>query len=218
MTWVSFMHEFLKVEFPLPTVEEMEGNTSSGWVSAYGSDRVRLIIDCSGFKTQALACLEAMRALWSDYKQAHTAKILAGITPTGAFAWSSEAFPGRITDPEICLASGFFDIVLDRDVVGADRGFDGIAREMLMRGADVRAPDRRWRNVNTLTVDERTHTEQQSNMRIHVERHFGRVATWGFFGNRKIQINQADLIGPFHSVPPLQPWCASQFVKCTCNQ
>ena len=195
VTWISFMHEFFKVEFPVPTVEEMMGNTAAGWISAYGSDRVRMIIDCSEFKTQAPACLEGLRTLWSDYKQAHTAKILAGITPTGAFAWSSEAFPGRITDPEICLASGFFDVILDKDVVGADRGFDNIARELHALGASVKAPDRRWRNVSTLTSDERAHTEQQSNMRIHVERHFGRVATWGFFSHRKIYLHQADLIG-----------------------
>jgi hypothetical protein len=63
--------------------------------------------------------------LVTDYKQGHTAKILATIAPSGAFVWSSDAFPGRVFDIEMCECSGFMDLVEEGDCYPADKGFDG---------------------------------------------------------------------------------------------
>ena len=44
------------------------------------------------------------RTTWSEYKSNNTVKYLVVISPSGATVYVSPAFPGRISDPQICHA------------------------------------------------------------------------------------------------------------------
>ena len=137
----------------------------------------------------------AARTVWSDYKQRHTVKILACIAPSGSYVWSSDGYPGRISDLEICEASGFFDLLEEGDCLAADKGFDSITPRVLLKYAQVVAPTRRWWGNPNFTATERQLNEDVSNCRVHVERHFARVQNWGFFSKKKISIHYVDIFG-----------------------
>jgi hypothetical protein len=62
----------------------------------------------------------AQRATYSDYKSNNTVKYLVIISPAGATVYVSPAFPGRISDPQICHACAHFTDCLD------DSNFDMI--------------------------------------------------------------------------------------------
>ena len=56
------------------------------------------------------------------------------------------------------------------------------------------APTRRMRGRKEYTADERQGNEEKSNLRIHVERHYCRVQTWGAFSKKKIDLYSVDMI------------------------
>jgi hypothetical protein len=60
------------------------------------------------------------------------------------------------------------------------------------KGAKVVAPLTKLRGIAKLTSDEREEGGMQSNLRIHVERHFSRVQGWGFFSRKKIPLVYVD--------------------------
>ena len=55
----------------------------------------------------------AQRATWSEYKHNNTAKYLVVISPAGATVYVSPAFPGRISDPQICYACATYADLAD---------------------------------------------------------------------------------------------------------
>ena len=184
-----------RYHYPPPKAEELSGKCSDAWEAVYGSVLVRMVLDCTEYRIQAPSNKKAARTVWSDYKQGHTPKILAAIAPSGAFVWASDAFPGRVSDIEICECSGFMDLVEEGDCYPADKGFDGLAASLREKLARVVAPPRKFRGVAQFTSDEREQGALQSNLRIHVERHFSRVQAWGVFSRKKISLLYADLIG-----------------------
>ena len=173
----------------------MQNKSSDAWEAVYGSQLVRMVLDCTEYGMQSPSGRKAARTLWSDYKQAHTAKILAAISPTGAYVWSSDAFPWRIPDIEICSHSGFYQLVNPGDCYPADKGFDTLADDLQKLEARVVAPPRKFRNTAQFTSDEREEGALQSNLGIHVERHFSRVQSWEFFNKKKISLHMSDLVG-----------------------
>ena len=142
-TWIPYMARFFRSEFPVPTTEELEGRIGAEWMRAYGAP-VRLVPDASEFAMESPTSRMAARTVWSEYKQRHTIKVLACICPAGAFVWTSDGFPGRISDLQICEASGFFDIINEGDTLASDKGFDSITPKVLELHAQVLAPTRRW--------------------------------------------------------------------------
>jgi hypothetical protein len=93
--------------------------------------------------------------VWSDYKQGHTAKILSTIAPFGAFVWSSDAFPCRISDIEICECFGFMGLVVEGDCYPTDKGFDALAASLTEELARVVAHSQKLRGGAEFTSDER---------------------------------------------------------------
>jgi hypothetical protein len=136
-----------------------------------------------------------------DQEGTHTAKILAAIAPSGAFVWSSYAFPCCISNIQICEHSGFLALLDTRNCLPPDKGFYGLANALQAKGARVVAlPPRKFRGVNQFTSDEREEGGMPSNFRIHVERHFSRVHGCGFFSRKKIPLMYVDLFGNIFSV------------------
>jgi hypothetical protein len=194
-TWIAYLYQFFLQEFPVPTTTELAGRVGPEWAEVYGTELVRLVMDCTEYRIHQPSSRMAARTVWSDYKQAHTGKILAGIAPSGAYVWSSDAYPGRISDLEICRCSGFLGIIQRGDKVPSDKGFDGLSVDLQVLGASIKAPAWQWRGKPGYTATEREDNERQSNLRIHVERHFARVQNWGLFLKTKITLHRMDLLG-----------------------
>ena len=205
-TWISHMDNWFSASFPIPTTADLEGRVSSEWTHAYGTAMIRFILDCTEFRTQQPAGRKAARTLWSEYKHCHTVKFLAAICPAGAYVGSTTAYPGRITDTEIFLESEFYRILQRGDCIPADKGFDQLIPYVSNLGARLVAPARRPKGRKTYTADERSNNEGQSNLRIHVERHFSRgilgilVQNWGVFSQKKISLYCIDMIGKTFNV------------------
>ena len=193
-TWIAYMNEFFNAEFPVPTVAQMKGRISKEWEAAYGTEAIRFILDCTEYRIQQPSSRKAARTCYSDYKGGHTAKLLAGILPTGAYCGTSQAYPGKISDTEIVSVSHWLDILERGDCVASDKGFDQCAPQFQARGARVVAPSRRMPGRKVYTPNERQNNEEQSNLRIHVERHFARVQTYRVFANKKICLYSVDMI------------------------
>lgn len=83
------------------------------------------IIDCTECKMQTAHNKQAQRATYSDYKSNNTVKYLVVTSPGGATVYVSPAFPGRISDPQICHACATYanvdaaemSLLLDDDIV-----------------------------------------------------------------------------------------------------
>jgi len=59
----------------------------------------------------------AQRATWSAYKHNNTVKYLIVISPAGVTIYVSPAFPGRISDPQICYACATYADLADGDEI-----------------------------------------------------------------------------------------------------
>ena len=83
-----------------------------------------LAIDCTDvfFETTRkdlnLAC-----SSYSEYRKGNTGKALVAILPSGCITFVSSLFPGRISDKDICLKSGFYDTLVPGHRILADKGF-----------------------------------------------------------------------------------------------
>ena len=199
-TWVAFMDKFFTEAYPIPTTEHLKGRISSEWMKVYGTSLVRFVLDCTEYRIQQPCSRKAARTVFSEYKNAHTMKLLAAICPTGAYVGTSKGYPGRISDLEIFTASIFSKIIESGDCIPADKGFDQLAPYITARGGRIVAPVRRFQGVKTYTADERQGNEEQSNLRIHVERHFSRVQNWGIFSMKKIPLSNVDMMGKAFNV------------------
>jgi hypothetical protein len=124
---------------------------------------------------------------------------LAGITPIGALAFTSDVYGGRITDTKLTEVCGFLDLIEEMDCIIADRGF--LINDMLNRkGARCLYPNFKFHNQTQFDPDEVLETAQQANLRIHVERAFGRMKTFHWL-SKQLKLNQLDLAGSiFHIV------------------
>ena len=121
--WLRALSLFFRKMFPYPTREQVMQCMPPRWVEVYGTDLVRLIIDATELPAEGASSLEAARAQFSHYKHGYTGKFLGGITPIGAFAYASDVYGGRITDPTLVEVSGLLDLIEKDDCIVADRGF-----------------------------------------------------------------------------------------------
>lgn len=192
-TWISYLDQFFKAEFPVPSTADMLDRVHPEWREAYGA-LVRFVLDCTELRLQQPCSRKAARTCYSDYKTAHTAKLLAAVLPVGAYCGTSQAYPGRISDTDILRVSHWLQILQRGDCIPADKGFDQCEALVVARGARIVAPARRWQGQRHYTADERQGNGEKSNLRIHVERHFSRVHNWRAFSGKKLSLYSVDMI------------------------
>ena len=65
-----------------------------------------IIIDASELFVETPSDLMLQSSTWSNYKQHNTIKYSVGVTPNGAISFTSTAFAGSISDPELTCCSG----------------------------------------------------------------------------------------------------------------
>ncbi|KAJ8665078.1 hypothetical protein QAD02_006740 [Eretmocerus hayati] len=87
----------------------------------YGNTRV--IIDCTEFRMDAPSRIDHMVWCYSHCEYGFTIKVLICITPGGYICFKSKAAGGMMTDSQITIDSGLFDLLEEGDVVLADKSF-----------------------------------------------------------------------------------------------
>jgi hypothetical protein len=102
-TWVNVLALTLARLFPQPDLALIRSTSPRKFLEQYGG-RLAGIIDATECKMQTSFDKLAQRATFSEYKHNNTVKYLVCISPAGATVYVSPAFPGRISDPQICWA------------------------------------------------------------------------------------------------------------------
>lgn len=104
-----------------------------------GFQDVCFIIDCSEIFIDRPLILDARTQIYSNYKYHNTVKIFIACTPSRGISFISKVYDGRLTDKEINKQSGILDIIKEKDVILADRGFR-IEELVAQRNAKVIVP------------------------------------------------------------------------------
>ena len=125
-----------------------------------------MIIDCSELFAQCSKD-HLLQRLWSSYKHHNTLKFLIGVAPNLMITFVSKAFCGSISDKEICLQSGFFDILEPYCSIMADRGFR-ISQECTSRQIQLIIPPGRRGHTQMLS-GQVLKTKEIAQLRILVE-------------------------------------------------
>jgi hypothetical protein len=124
VAWAMAVAFCLARLFPQPDLELIQKTSPPKFKRLYNS-RLVGIIDCTECKMQTPSEKMAQRATWSDYKSNNTVKYLVVISPAGATVYVSPAFPGRISDPQICHACATYaDLFDDMDAIVEEQAND----------------------------------------------------------------------------------------------
>ena len=204
VSWLVFMSTFFEAFFPYPTAEQLNQTTNQRLREALlagdtaGKLHFEAFIDCHEEEIERPRDKTVARAVWSEYKQRTTAKFLGAISGCGAFTFTSNAYPGRITDPSITKLSGFLDKIHKEGLTSADKGFmmhSAFADKMHY----LAVPAKARRGQQFYDTDQMMDTATIARKRIHVERAFRRAQEYEIL-HRRIPITQADIWGMVFSV------------------
>ena len=125
------------------SLKRIQATTPADYHKVYRTKYLTCIIDCKEIYIETPSEKMAQRALWSEYEQHCTVKFLSAITPAGAALWCSDAFPGKISDTDICRVSGFLDL-MQGEACAADRGFEQVAHMLAKKGCSLTHPPKRF--------------------------------------------------------------------------
>ena len=135
--------------------------------------KTKVIIDCTEIFIERPTSLKARSQTYSNYKSHNTAKILVGISPSGAVTFLSKAWGGRASDNKITKESGILNKLNPGDIVLADRGFT-LTDELALRGCKLIVPAF-TKGKKQLSAKEVEESRLLARVRIHVERVINRV-------------------------------------------
>lgn len=204
VSWLVFMSTFFEAFFPYPTAGQLNETTNDRLREALlagdtaGKLHFEAFIDCHEEEIERPRDKTVARAVWSDYKQRTTAKFLGAISGCGAFTFTSNAYPGRITDPSITKLSGFLDKIHKEGLTSADKGFM-MHYDFAEKMHYLAVPAKARRGQKFYDTDQMMDTATIARKRIHVERAFRRAQEYEIL-HRRIPITQADIWGMVFSV------------------
>jgi hypothetical protein len=201
-TWILFLAEFFKKEFPTPSLEQINQNVPKKFNKLMEKlglepDKLRHIIDATELFSDDPSCPRARRTFWSEYKHHCTVKILGDIGPNGNWNSISEGHGGRITDVELIEACGWLEILESNIYILADRGFiiqrllDSIER---LDNVTVIHPEKRFKGQTNFTASSAQDTSLIARAQIHVERSFARVKQFRHLQSN-VDLKATDIIG-----------------------
>ena len=172
--WINVMARELGQLIQWPHREIIRKNLPDCFKTTY--PRTTCIIDCSEIFIERATSLSARSQTYSNYKSHNTAKFLIAISPTGAVIFISKCWGGRASDKHITSQCGFLDLLINGDMVMADRGFD-ITEDLALRGTSLCIPPF-TKGKSQLSQREVETSRVLSSLRIHVERAIGRIKNY----------------------------------------
>jgi len=137
----------------------------------------RCIIDCTEIKTEQPNTVEQRVHMYSRYKNAYTVKVLIAITPNGLICFLSKCYGGKASDTFITNDSGFLSKLEPGDEVLADKGFPSIKVPCDEKQSILVMPP--FLHNGRFTEEEVIETYNIASVRIHIERVFARLKTYG---------------------------------------
>jgi hypothetical protein len=144
------------------------------WVDVLGTNRVKIVIDCTELPIQGTANLQNARSLWSTYKNKYTGKWLVGVNASGVIVFVSFGYSGKATDYQITEICGVLELLEKGDLVLADRGFNILElllqKECGLLVAHTHAHGEKEEMGGKYKEDQLLAMQRYSNLRIHVER------------------------------------------------
>ncbi|KAF0697432.1 Uncharacterized protein FWK35_00036902 [Aphis craccivora] len=146
----------------------------------------RCIIDCTEIKVEQPPTVEQRVYMYSHYKGCYTIKFLAAITPSGSVSFISKCYGGRSSDSFITNDSGFLKKLEPGDQILADKGFPGIKTNCENNNTILVMPP--ILHNGTLTEQEVLETYSIASIRIHIERFFARLKTYGILKKIPIEL------------------------------
>ena len=190
--WLQILAAFLEVISPTPSKEvliEIEKRFPSS-----KSFKVSHIIDTSAVNIQTPSMLSRQSATYSKYYSANCAKYLVCLSAGGYISYVSRAYPGRITDTQICN-HGFFEFLKQsypQARVLADKGFF-IHFALAKEGAILILPSHEP-SSEKFSEDQIVHTKTVANERIFIEHVVGAMKSEFKILSKKISLKQVDQI------------------------
>jgi len=124
--------------------------------------------------------------LYSRYKGGYTITFLVAITPNGMVSFVSKCYDGRSSDSFITNDCGFLSLLEPGDEVIADKGFPGIKTNCDQQNAILIMPPFLY-NAK-FTESEVLETYNIASVRIHIDRLFARVKTFGILNKVTIHL------------------------------
>ena len=121
ITWISFMNLRLGQLNIWPTRQVINETTLEDFKQKHSSTRV--VIYYTEVRCQMPSSLHLNGEFFSNYKNHTTLKGLIGISPGGTITFISQLYTSVISDREVVVRSGFWDLPLPGDSVMSDKGF-----------------------------------------------------------------------------------------------
>lgn len=132
----------------------------------------RIVLDCTEIEVAVPHSLDKQKAVFSNYKQRHTFKVLVGVAPNAVITYVSKLYPGSASDKNITSKCGILSHVVAGDLILADKGF--LISEMCSElGVNVNIPP--FLQTPQFTPQEISKTTRIARARIHVERAINRL-------------------------------------------
>lgn len=119
--WMPLMYRRLKLINIWPSKDQVINKMPLSVAVKYPS--LRVIIDCTEIKIPKPKGPVNQQVTFSSYKNCNTAKVLVGISPSGAISFVSDLYGGNISYKEITKRCGILEKMDAGDSVLADRGF-----------------------------------------------------------------------------------------------
>lgn len=146
----------------------------------------RCIIDCTEIRVEQPKTVEQRVYLYSNYKGCYTIKFLVAITPNGMVCFVFKCYGGRASDSYITNDSGFLLNIEPGDIILADKGFPGIRTECENSSGILLMPP--ILHNERFTEEEVLTTYNIASVRIHIERLFAQIKTFGIFNKFQMEL------------------------------
>ena len=104
-TWVNFLYDKFKEIAIWPSKSQVQSSMPTQFRQLYPNTRI--IIDATEIFIQKPTEPSAQQLTFSSYKNHNTGKVLAGITPSGAFSFILPMYGGSISDRQLFIESGY---------------------------------------------------------------------------------------------------------------
>ncbi|XP_028394401.1 uncharacterized protein LOC114518578 [Dendronephthya gigantea] len=165
-TWIDRMHDCLGQLKFTANPSMMKQYLPACFKS--GHEDVSLIIDCTEIFLERPSQVIQQSATWSDYKSHNTGKALLALSPVMLPVFTSDIFPGSISDEEMVIECGVLQYAQNGDRWLADKGF--LIQHILNKyGVRVDTPEK-LEGMGQFNYQEDCKNRKNSQVRVHVER------------------------------------------------